>query len=332
LISTAQLQALIDGKTKPLASLGRIEALAAQLALLQDSLTPTADRCLLTVFAADHGIAEEGVSAYPQTVTRQMAHNLLAGGAAANAFANALGVHCVWVDAGMAGDPISNPALLDRRLAAGTQNALHRPAMTTEQMQQALAAGRSLGESGDCDVACFGELGIGNTASASLVAAAILNAPLADLVGRGTGLDDAGLAHKRAVLERASARAPGPLSVEAALMQFGGFEIAMMAGAMLGAAASQRLVIVDGFIATVAALAAQRLEPACQPALVYAHRSAESGHAVVLEALDADPLLDLSLHLGEGTGALLAWPLVRAAAAMLCDMASFDSARVSGPR
>ena len=179
-------------------------------------------------------------------------------------------------------------------------------------------------------MACFGEMGIGNTSSASLVAAKLLGQPVSGLVGRGTGLDDGGLIRKRRVLERAAERTPGELDPHAALREYGGFESVMLAGAILGAAAAGKLVLADGFIATVSALAALRISPGVRGNLVFAHRSAEPGHAVVLQALEAEPLLDLDLRLGEGTGALLAWPLVRAAAAMLRDMASFDSAGVSG--
>jgi len=334
-LSEEQVQAFIDNKTKPHGALGRLESIAAQIALLQQRLDPVADRCRLVLFAADHGIANAGVSAYPQAVTRQMVENMLAGGAAANVFAQTLDIAVTLVDAGICGAPIAHPALIDRRIGAGTANALVEPAMTPAQLQQALAAGHSFGtdsdSDSDSDVVCFGEMGIGNTASASLVAAAVLSEPVAALVGRGTGLDDAGLARKHALLERALQRAPGPLPADEALRQFGGFEIAMMAGAMLGAAEARRLIIVDGFIATVASLAALRLAPEIRPALLFAHRSAEAGHQTVLDALAARPLLDLSMHLGEGSGALLAWPLVRSAVAMLRDMASFDSAGVSGP-
>ena len=194
-----------------------------------------------------------------------------------------------------------------------------------------MAAGRALGGDGDWDAVGFGEMGIANTSAAALLAHKLTGVPLADLVGRGTGLDDAALARKRAVLARAAARTPAALSPPQALAEYGGFEIAMMAGAMLGAAAARRIVIVDGFIAGAAALAAVAWEPAARPMLVFAHRSAEHGHAALLAALGAEPLLALEMRLGEGTGALLAWPLVRAAAAMLTEMSSFESAGVSGP-
>ncbi len=235
------------------------------------------------------------------------------------------------VDAGVAGEPVAHPDLVSRRIGPGTRNSLTEPAMTAAERDAALDSGRALGGDGDTDAVCLGEMGIGNTAAAALVAHKITGLPLDRLVGRGTGLDDAGLAAKRAILARAAARTAPRLAAAEALAEYGGFEIAMMAGAMTGAAAAGRVVLVDGFISGAAALVATETDPACRGALVFAHRSAEAGHAALLEALGAEPLLDLGLRLGEGTGALLAWPLVRAAAAMLREMASFESANVSGP-
>ena len=324
----------IDAKTKPPGSLGAIEALAARIARVQGTLTPSLRRCRLTLFAADHGIASEGVSAYPQAVTRQMVANFLGGGAAASVFARANAVDLCVVDAGVAGPPLDAPGLVSRRIGPGTRNFAVEPAMTGEQYEEALRAGIDLGAGrvapADDDAAAFGEMGIANTSSATLVAHKLTGAPLDALTGRGTGLDDDGLAHKRRVLARAAARTARRLEPEAALREYGGFEIVMMAGAMIGAARAGAVVIVDGFIASVAALAADALAPALRDYLVFAHRSAEPGHRVVLDALGASPLLDLGMRLGEGTGALLAWPLLRSAAAMLSDMASFESAGVSG--
>ena len=321
----------IDTKTKPQGSLGRIEELAFQIAALQGTLTPQMKTCQLTIFAGDHGMATAGVSAFPQEVTRQMVFNFLEGGAAANVFANTLDVDVQVVDAGVAGEPINDEALIARRIGAGTANAIVEPAMTTAQRDAALAAGRDIGAGEITDAVCYGEMGIGNTSSASLIAHKILGLPLASLIGRGTGVDDETFARKHALLEKAAGRTANTLSAEDALAQYGGFEITMMAGAMLGAASIGRLVIVDGFIAMAAALAAQRIDHSIAANLVYGHRSKEVGHALILKALDAEPLLDLQMRLGEGTGALLAWPLVKAAAAMLNDMATFDGAHISGP-
>ena len=322
---------IIDNKTKPLGALGRVEAIALQLARATRTAAPRLATCELTVFAADHGIAAEGVSAYPQAVTRQMVLNFLAGGAAANVFANAVGASIRVVDAGVAGEPIDHPALLCRRIGPGTRNCLLEPAMSETECDEALRAGRGIAEDCLAGVWCCGDMGIGNTSAATLVAHKVLDLPLGGLVGRGTGLDDAGLARKRAVLEAASARTGPSLCARAALAEYGGFEIAMIAGAMLGGARTARPVLVDGFISTAAALVALGMEPTAENSLIFAHRSAEPGHSALLKALNAHPVLDLAMRLGEGTGALLAWPVVRAASAMLTDMASFESAGVSGP-
>jgi nicotinate-nucleotide--dimethylbenzimidazole phosphoribosyltransferase len=327
----AALRAKIDGKTKPQGALGRIEALAAQIARVQGSLTPRMERGRLILFAADHGIAAEGVSAYPAEVTRQMVLNFLAGGAAANVFARQAGLPVAVVDCGVAGPPIGDARLIARRIGPGTANARHGPAMTSAQCQAALDLGRELAQEGEFDALCLGEMGIGNTSAAALLAAKITGAPVAGFIGRGTGLDADGLARKRAILEAAAARTAPRLSPAEALAEYGGFEIAAMAGAILGAGPARRLVLVDGFIASAAALVAVTLQPTLRENLVFAHRSAEQGHAALLAALGAEPLLDLGLRLGEGSGALLAWPLLRAAAAMLNEMASFESAAVSGP-
>ena len=323
----AEIRRRIDAKTKPLGALGRIEDLAARIAALQGTTEPRMETCALTIFAADHGIAAQGVSAFPQAVTVQMALNFLAGGAAANVFARSVGAELQVVDAGIA-EAIEHPDLLDRRMGPGTKDSSVEPAMDEATLARALAAGRALAAASDADALAFGEMGIANTAAASLVIHKLSGLPLDLLTGRGTGLDDEGLSRKLAVLERAAART-GALSPARALAEYGGFEIAMMAGAMIGAAETRRVVLVDGFIATAAAMAAKALEPGCEAAFVFAHRSAEAGHRAALAHLGAEPLLELDLRLGEGTGALLAWPLVRSAAAMLREMASFESAGVS---
>jgi len=325
----ARLRRAIDLKTKPPGALGRLETLALQIGLVQGSLRPVLDSATLTIFAADHGIAAEGVSAFPQEVTRQMVGNFLAGGAAASVFARLNGVGLQVVDAGVAGPPLDAPGLIRRPVAPGTANFLRGPAMSPAQARQALDTGAGIARETPGQALAFGEMGIANTASASLLAHKLTGLPLAGLVGRGTGLDDAGLAHKLDVLTRAAARTADRLDPEAALAEYGGFEIAMMAGAMAGAAATGRLVLVDGFIATAAAAVALARDPGLRPALVFCHRSAEAGHRILLAHLAAEPVLDLDMRLGEGTGALLAWPVLRAAVRMLTDMASFDEAGVS---
>ncbi|HSI51414.1 MAG TPA: nicotinate-nucleotide--dimethylbenzimidazole phosphoribosyltransferase [Ideonella sp.] len=328
----AALRAKIDGKTKPLGALGRLETLALQIGRIQQTLSPKLSEPHLVVYAGDHGIAEEGVSAFPQDVTWQMVLNFLAGGAAVNVLARELGMAVQVVDAGVKHDFGDQPALLDAKIAHGTRNSAVEPAMDRAEAELALARGQAHAESlkaRGCRVVGFGEMGIANTSAASLLLHKLAGVPLAQAVGRGTGLDDAGLARKLAVLERAAARTgeiAGPIDV---LAEYGGFEIAMMAGAMLGAAQAGMVLLIDGFIASSALLVAARLAPAITDYAVFAHQSAEAGHQAMLAALGAQPLLALDLRLGEGSGAALAFPLLRASVAMLNDMASFQSAGVS---
>ena len=324
----------IDNKTKPLGSLGQIEALALQIGRIQRTLTPQFAQPHLLVFAGDHGAAKAGVSAFPQDVSWQMVENFLSGGAAINVFARANGLALKIVDAGVARDFGRRDGLIDAKVDLGTRNYLEEPAMSAAQCEVALARGaqiaNQLADTG-CNVLGFGEMGIGNTASASLITHALTGTPLVDCIGRGTGLDDAGLARKRELLAQAVARAALPADADAltVLREFGGFEIVMMAGAMLGAAQRGMTLLIDGFIVTSALLAASRIAPNIRDYCVFCHCSVEPGHLAQLRALDADPLLNLGLRLGEGTGAALAWPLARAAVAFLNEMASFEAAGVS---
>ena len=326
--ATHRIQQTIDQKTKPVGALGQIENIARQVALIQDTSTPIADICELLIFAGDHGAAVAGISAYPSEVTRQMVLNFLAGGAAANVFAAQNDVTLHVVDAGVAGAPIENTSLITRRIGPGTRNYLDEPAMTAVQANQALIAGAELGGGIVSPFVAFGDMGIGNTSSAALITHKLLSVPLDQLVGRGTGLDDDGLVEKRRLLQQASARA-NVSSVFEVLCEFGGYEINMMVGAMIGAAAQRRCILIDGYIATAAFIAARAFENHVLDYAIFCHRSAESGHQIMLDHLDASPLLDLGLRLGEGTGALLAWPIVRSAVSMLSDMASFQSGGVS---
>lgn len=273
-LSGAAIAAAIDGKTKPPGSLGAIERVAAQLAALQDTLSPRAETCHLTIFAGDHGIAREGVSPFPQAVTGQMVLNFLTGGAAATVFAKTLGATVTVVDAGVV-EAVDHGDLVDRRMGAGTANSATGPAMSGETLEAALTAGQALGSEGASDVAAVGEMGIANTSAAALVASKVLELPVGDLAGRGTGWDDEGLKRKIAILESAAARTPERLSAREAMAEYGGFEITMMAGAMVGAAGAGRLVLVDGFIATAAAMLALEIAPGARGAMVFAHRSAE---------------------------------------------------------
>ena len=327
----ARLQHKIDHKTKPPGALGLLEDLALQLGLIQRSESPSLQQPQMVVFAADHGIAAEGVSAYPQVVTVQMVANMLAGGAAINVFARQHGFALQVVDAGVAADLPEHPQLLQRKIAHGTRNVCLEPAMTRPQAEAALTSGMQVMQALPGNVVAFGEMGIANTSPAALLLARLTGASIADATGRGTGLDDQQLRHKQAVLARALLRHPatGPHDVVAELAALGGFEIAMMAGAMLQAASERRVVLVDGFIAGAAALVACALAPAVRGYLVFCHRSAETGHRLLLGHLNATPLLELDLRLGEGTGALLAWPLLLSAANFLNEMASFESAGVS---
>jgi nicotinate-nucleotide--dimethylbenzimidazole phosphoribosyltransferase len=322
----SSLHQMIDGKAKPPGALGRIEALAIELGLIAGHARPSAGKALLLVFAADHGLTQAGVSSYPSAVTQAMVATFLAGKASANAFARAVGANLRVVDAGVDADLPAHPDLVDAKIRRGTRNAAEEPAMTVAELNAALTTGARIAQDAATegyDVLILGEMGIGNTASASLIMHRLAPAPLADCLGAGAGHDAVGLARKRAALERAAARtdAVTPLDV---LREFGGLEIAMMTGAVLGAAASRRPVLIDGFIGSAAALAAIRIDPAARGYCIFTHCSAEHGHRRMLQALDANPLLELDMRLGEGTGALLALPLVRAAVLLLTDVASLD--------
>ena len=330
----AALQDKINNKTKPLGSLGRLEQLAMQVGRIQHSLSPTLSKPHILVFAGDHGAAKAGVSAFPQEVTWQMVENFLAGGAGINVFARSNGLGLKVIDSGVAHDFGQRADLIDAKMEPGTRSYIDEPAMSAAQCAAALAKGaeiaHALADEG-CNVLGFGEMGIGNTASASLITHVLTGASLDDCVGRGTGLDDAGLARKRDLLAQAVARAALPADADPmnVLAEFGGFEIVMMAGAMLGAAERGMTLLIDGFIVTSALLAASRIAPAIREYCIFCHRSAEPGHLAQLAELQADPLIDLGLRLGEGTGAALAWPLVSASVAFLNEMASFASAGVS---
>lgn len=328
----AEVQAKIDAKTKPPGSLGRIEALALQLALCQGRAEVNAHTALL-ICAADHGLVAEGVSAWPSEVTAEMVKNFLAGGAAANVFARAAGAEVKVLDCGVAAPVDDHPELIRAGLRKGSRNALHEDALTADEVSALLAFGAGEAEkavAAGAGVIAPGEMGIGNTSSAALIVHAITGVSLEALNGPGAGLDQPGLARKLDVMTRAAARRPGPLSPEEALAAFGGMEIAAMAGAMIAAGSSRAAVLVDGYISTAAAIAAVAMRPEIRPYLIFAHKGAEPGHRLMLAHLEAEPLLELGLRLGEGSGALLAAPLLSAAAAMLKEMATFESAGVSG--
>lgn len=327
-----RLKHKIDRKTKPLGSLGMLETLALRIGMMQGTESPRISAPHLMVFAGDHGVAASGVSAYPQEVTWQMVMNYLAGGAAVNVFAKSAGFELKVVDAGVNHVFAPHPLLLDRKIAMGTQDFTAGPAMTREQCETAIDAGarlvRAAGVLG-CNLVALGEMGIANTTSAAALMGGYTGLAVESCVGRGTGVDDAGLARKREAIRKALILHRGvtdPLDILAAL---GGFEIAMMAGAMLAAAEARMIVLVDGFIAGSALLAARAVNPAVSAYCVFAHQSDELGHAAMLAHLHGEPLLRLGLRLGEGTGAALALPLLHAACDFLNRMASFESAGVA---
>ena len=330
-----RLQHLIDHKTKPLGSLGLLERLALRLGVILGTESPVLHAPQMLVCAGDHGLAARGVSAFPSDVTWQMVENFLAGGAAVSVLARQHGLGLTVVDCGVA-KPIAardavpgQPRLLLRKVAPGTQDASVGPAMSAEQCAQALANGVEVVRGLPGNALLLGEMGIGNTSSASLLLAHLCGEPIEAVTGVGTGLNAEGLARKIAVLTKVldlHNAVREPLAVLAAM---GGLEIATMTGAVLQAAAERRVIVVDGFITTAAVLVASLLQPHVLQRCVYAHRSGEPGHQRMLAHLQAQPLLDWQLRLGEGSGAALAWPLLQSACTMLNEMASFESAGVS---
>jgi len=329
----AELVDKINHKTKPLGALGQLEAIALQVGMIQQTLAPQLSNPTLLVFAGDHGVVNSGVSPYPQAVTAQMVLNFLQGGAAINVFARQSNMQLRVIDAGVNYDFDASTDLIHAKVGAGTANFLQAHAMTASQCQQALATGASLARQealAGCNVFGFGEMGIGNTSSASCLMSVLCGISIDECVGRGTGLDDAGLAQKLSVLRQAidfhHIHGENVLDV---LATFGGYEIAMMAGAMLGAAEQHSVLLIDGFIATSALLVASQLQPNILQYCVFTHCSGEAGHRRLLAQLGATPLLDIGLRLGEGTGAALAYPLVQAAVNFINEMASFESAGVS---
>ncbi|CCD40109.1 Nicotinate-nucleotide--dimethylbenzimidazolephosphoribosyltransferase [Candidatus Paraburkholderia kirkii UZHbot1] len=327
-----ELRHIIDTKTKPPGSLGRLEALALQMGLIQRTLSPRIERPAMIVFAGDHGIAKEGVSSYPQEVTAQMVANFLAGGAAINALSRSVGMALEVVDAGVAMPIPIDQGYVRLSLGLGTRNFAQAPAMSRETALEGIARGAarvrhhaSLGT----NVIGFGEMGIANTSAAACLMSRLCGLPIEECVGRGTGLDDEGLAHKRDVLGRAFALHRDEGDTLDTLATFGGFEIAMMTGAYLAAACAGMTILVDGFIATSALLVASKIAPQVLDYCVFAHASNETGYRRMLAHFDAAPLLQLDLWLGEGTGAALALPILRAAVAFVDEMASFESAGVS---
>lgn len=328
-----KLQNKADNKTKPQGSLGQLENIAIKIGLIQQSETPELNNPHILVFSADHGIAPEGVSSFPQEVTRQMVNNFVDEGAAINVFARQNNINIKIIDAGVKGEFPENTRkqILNQKIGNGTGNFLHEQAMTIEQCQKAIHTGAQITREcyeKDCNIIGFGEMGIGNTSSSAILMHLITKLPLETCIGKGTGLDDKGLQKKQKILEQALERYDNnnePLNI---LAHFGGFELAMITGAFLEAASLNMTILVDGFNVTAALLIAQKLQPAILDYCIFTHQSDEKGHQKMLNFLEAKPILNLGMRLGEGTGAALAYPIVLSAVNFLNEMASFSDAGV----
>ncbi len=326
-------QAKLDNKTKPLGSLGRLEEFARRFAAITGTLEPATEKKVIFTFAADHGVVEEGVSAFPKQVTPQMVFNFLRGGAGVNVLARHAGAEVRVVDIGVDYDFGPLPGLIDRKIARGTRNFAIGPAMTREEAIAALEAGIAFAD--NCmeegvAMAGTGEMGIGNTTPASAIIAAISGIPVKSVTHRGTGINDSSLQNKIRVIERAlQVNRPDPADPLDVLVKVGGLEIAGIAGLVIGCAANRIPVVIDGFISTAGALVAAEMHPHVKDYIFAAHRSVEIGHRFMLEHLGAEPILDLRLRLGEGTGAALAMGLIEAGVKILKEMATFEEAGVS---
>jgi nicotinate-nucleotide--dimethylbenzimidazole phosphoribosyltransferase len=322
-----------DDLTKPRGSLGQLEAISIRMAGITGNPTPSAENKVVTTMAGDHGVVAEGVSAYPSEVTPQMVGNFLAGGAAINVLSEHVDARVVIVDMGVATDFGDHPDLIDKKIAPGTGNIAQGPAMTREEAIEAIEAGIAVAETElekGLDILATGDMGIGNTTPSAAIAAALTGRAPREIVGRGTGVDDEGLERKIKAVQRAlDVNQPDANDAIDVLAKVGGFEIGGLTGAILAAVAQRKPVVVDGFISTAAAMLAVKLAPQVREYLFSAHRSQETGHQIMLEWLELEPMLDLGLRLGEGTGAVLAMSLVEAACKILSDMATFSEAGVS---
>lgn len=327
-----ELQHKIDFKTKPLGALGHLEHIAHKIGMVQKTLSPQLLKPHMVIFAADHGIARAGVSAYPQEVTYQMVMNFLGGGAAINVFCRQQGIEIKIVDAGVNFDFPEGLNLLDKKVRKSSRNILEEPAMTVEEYQQALENGRSvvaeIVETG-CNSIGFGEMGIGNTSASSLMMSKLFDIPIVSCIGRGTGLNDDQLQNKINILSSAIEKYPEVATVGEIAQTFGGLEIVQMIGAMEEAFHRNMLIMVDGFIATVAIAAAWKKNPEILNNCIFCHVSDENAHLQLLELLGQKALLNLNLRLGEGTGCALAYPLIQSAVNFLNEMSSFEDAHVS---
>ena len=329
---TDELQHKIDAKTKPLGALGRLEQLAFQIGSIQNTLSPVLKYPTIVVFAGDHGIANEGVSAYPQEVTFQMVMNFLQGGAAINVFSRQNNIQLKIVDAGVNYDFEKQNQLIQAKIAKGTHSFLHDKAMSKNQLMECLSKSKEIVDEiadSTCNVIGFGEMGIGNTSSATMLMSYFCNLPIEKCVGHGTGLDDQQLENKITVLRQAQ-KFHGQITEPLEIMQtFGGFEIAQMCGAILAAYERNMIILIDGFIASSAFLAAQKIQPNILSHAIFCHLSDEYGHQNLLEHLGVRAILNLNMRLGEGSGCAVAYPIIQSAVAFLNEMASFESAKVS---
>jgi nicotinate-nucleotide--dimethylbenzimidazole phosphoribosyltransferase len=316
----------IDTRTKPIGSLGKLEKIAYQIGMIQKSLTPQLNNPTILVFAADHGIAEEGVSPFPKDITFQMVMNFTRGGAGINVFTKQNGIKLKVIDCGVDYDFPEGADIVNAKLARGTTNMIKEPAMSIDMCREAIEKGREFTrcefESG-CNTIGFGEMGIGNTSAASLLLHKYGKFPLEECVGRGAGHNDDGLNHKLEILKKVAKKynPKDPLEI---LATFGGLEIAMMCGAILEARRLNMVILADGFIATSAFMAAHQVDPKIQENTIFCHTSGEKGHALMLKYFKADPLLNMDLRLGEGTGAAIAYPIIKSALLFLNEMAGFD--------
>ena len=322
----------IDQKTKPLGSLGKLEDISSQICLLQKTLTPKLLNPTILVFAGDHGIAKSGVSAYPSKVTAQMVLNFLNGGAAINILCKQHGINLNVVDAGVDFDFKKDEKLINAKIAKGTQNSLETNAMSENELNNCFNKAEDILESvyhADSNIVGFGEMGIGNTSSASLIMSTLCKIPIEDCVGRGTGLNDRQLDKKKTLLNEVLQNHYPVLSAYDVLIKFGGFEIAQICAAMLAAHKKEMIIMVDGFIATAAYLCAFTINPEIRRNAIFCHQSQEKGHQIMLDYLKAKPLLNLSLRLGEGTACALAYPIIESAVLFINEMASFESAKIN---
>lgn len=328
-----KLQHKIDFKTKPLGALGKLEEIAFKIGLIQNSLTPELLNPTIILFASDHGIATEGTSLYPQEVTYQMVLNFLNKGAAINIFCNQNNINIKVVDAGVKFDFDDHKDLINAKISKGTKNFLHEPAMSQEECKKAIETATNLVKyiyyQNKCNVIGFGEMGIANTSSASVIFSLLCNIPIEEAVGRGTGLDDEKLRHKKQILKKAIDNYKSDFEPLSILQYFGGFEIAMICGAMLQAAELGMTIIVDGFIVTSALIIAHKICPDILDYCIFSHQSNEHAHKKMLECLNVEPVMNLDLRLGEGTGVAITYPVIQAAVNFLNQMSSFDSAGVS---